>query len=328
MVDTQGLAPGRRMSFQGFPEGKPWQPRMQGGPSAQSIASLHQTLLRRSPIGQRLRDSLDGAEGTPATGQPAGVAGSTVPVSPAPYVELEAVALECQARAEDRAEADEDDEPPPLRAVSSSGTEVSQASARESEASRASTTPAVRAARAAAQAELREQYAVPTELAYALVACGVTAQLLGDGLGLTHEELVEDVDAYLAGRGKPPLRAIERRVLQGMVRRASGESGTAASSAAAAVAEAKAEAAEAIARARAEAAAQVAIERERVTRDAAERAACEAEERRCEATTAPGGPRAGGSRGGGARAGGTRGGQQVGGGAAPPGGGGGRPGGR
>jgi len=201
-------------------------------------------------------------------------------------VELEAVALECQARAEDRAEADEDDEPPPLRAVSSSGTEVSQASARESEASRASTTPAVRAARAAAQAELREQYAVPTELAYALVACGVTAQLLGDGLGLTHEELVEDVDAYLAGRGKPPLRAIERRVLQGMVRRASGESGTAASSAAAAVAEAKAEAAEAIARARAEAAAQVAIERERVTRDAAERAACEAEERRCEATTA------------------------------------------
>ena len=97
MVDTQGLAPGGRMSFSGFPEARPWQPRMQGGPSAQSIATLHQTLLRRSPIGQRLRESLDGAEGTPATGQPASLAGSAVPISPAPYVELEAVELECQA---------------------------------------------------------------------------------------------------------------------------------------------------------------------------------------------------------------------------------------
>lgn len=40
MVDTQGLAPGGRMSFSGFPESRPWQPRMQGGPGLQSIATL------------------------------------------------------------------------------------------------------------------------------------------------------------------------------------------------------------------------------------------------------------------------------------------------
>lgn len=42
-------------------------------------------------------------EGTPATGQPAGIAGSAVPVSPAPYVELEAVAASPMTASADEA---------------------------------------------------------------------------------------------------------------------------------------------------------------------------------------------------------------------------------
>ena len=99
----------------------------------------------------------------------------------------------------------------------------------------------MREARAASQAQLRADYDVPAELAYVLVAVGITATIVREGLDIEHDELVADIDAYLHEKGRPSLRAVERRVLLTLVRRASGESGTAASRAAAASAAAEEE---------------------------------------------------------------------------------------
>ena len=108
-----------------------------------------------------------------------------------------------------------------------------------------------------------------------------------EGLDIEHDELVADIDAYLLEKGRPSLRAVERRVLLTLVRRASDESGTAASRAAAAAAataaveEASRAAAAALARTEAN---RVAAERRRKAARAAEALR---DERRPSATLPP-----------------------------------------
>ena len=123
-------------------------------------------------------------------------------MSPAPY--------EAYVHASDSAaveDADEDSEPS-LHSAYEASDVASLLSAKMSEASRASTTPSVRAARAASQAQLRADYDVPAELAYVLVAVGITATIVREGLYIEHDELVADIDAYLHEKGRPSLRAV------------------------------------------------------------------------------------------------------------------------